>query len=192
MNMGSDWSDPCDCPEGTVNRRGECVSLVSDVNFPNWEHFGPVIEKQHNITNVELLKQRCKQLEVDLSMRDKESNKVEYQCVRVPGKQYGYHDTVIVEVKVNKKAIIRKERIIHTKETETIVNEFDITEELLAGEVLRDLFTFGVTSLQNHNKSKPLDTEFLSWLYHRMIYIHKEDKNADYMIKLRNIVNDEI
>jgi hypothetical protein len=49
MNMGSDWSDPCDCPEGTVNRRGECISLVSDVNVPDWEPLDPFVDCVKNL-----------------------------------------------------------------------------------------------------------------------------------------------
>ena len=50
-------------------------------------------------------------------------------------------------------------------------------------------------SLQDyHNKQKneSLDTEFLNWIYHRLIYIHKEDKNTDYMIKLKKIVDENL
>ena len=32
------------------------------------------------------------------------------------------------------------------------------------------------------------DIDHLEWMYHRMISVHKENKNTDYMIKFRNII----
>ena len=33
------------------------------------------------------------------------------------------------------------------------------------------------------------DKEFLSWIYDRMIYKHGENKNVDYMLKFRSIID---
>lgn len=33
------------------------------------------------------------------------------------------------------------------------------------------------------------DKEFLLWLYERLLFVHKEDENVDYMLKFRAIIN---
>jgi hypothetical protein len=33
------------------------------------------------------------------------------------------------------------------------------------------------------------DKDFLLWLYHRLIYVHDEDKDYDYMLKLKAIID---
>ena len=34
------------------------------------------------------------------------------------------------------------------------------------------------------------DKEFLKWIYERLLYIYKEKKDYDYMVRLKNLINE--
>jgi len=37
---------------------------------------------------------------------------------------------------------------------------------------------------------KASDEAHLYWMYHRMVHVHKENENLDYMIKMKSIIDD--
>ena len=38
-------------------------------------------------------------------------------------------------------------------------------------------------------ENQPSDKEFMSWIYDRLRYVHKEDIRLDYMRKLKSIIS---
>ena len=38
---------------------------------------------------------------------------------------------------------------------------------------------------------KTRNIEHLKWIYERMVHVHKENENLDYMIKFREIIHNE-
>jgi hypothetical protein len=51
-------------------------------------------------------------------------------------------------------------------------------------------FLFGkiVQLIQKKNICNKEDTKHIEWIYNRLLYVYKENENYDYMIKLKNII----
>jgi hypothetical protein len=84
------------------------------------------------------------------------------------------------EYKFRYKIIIPKEEIKTGSLSESFENLLD--ESLAKGKlILEELKAINA-------KQESIEENHLEWIYNRMIYVHGENKNYDYMIKFKNII----